>query len=48
MLLDYSVSVCLSKLCLETACVDCVYTLLCGSVVCVTCAYNGESVCVDL
>ena len=24
----------------------CVYTLLCGSVVCVTCVYNGESVCV--
>ena len=26
----------------------CVYTLLCGSLVCVTCVYNGERVCVDL
>ena len=28
-------SVPLEALCLETACVNCVYTLLCGSVVCV-------------
>ena len=39
-------SVPLEALCLETACVNCVYTLLCGSVVCVTFVYNGESVCV--
>ena len=47
----YSVSVCLSKLFTfmfrNSMCI-CVYALLCGSAVCVTCVYDGERVCVDL